>query len=106
MVSYSILSVVILSNIWVGYVIFSACTPLAAFWDTSISPATCHPQAYWLSNQYLFITTDFLIFFLPIPVVWRLKIRWSQKLLLLFLFAMGFLYVPPPLSSAGDSIHD
>ncbi len=98
MVSYSILTVVVLSNVWVAYVIFSACTPLEAFWDTTIMPAVCHPMAFWLSNQYLFITTDFLIFLLPIPVVWALKVRMGQKMLLVFLFTMGFLYVYLPPS--------
>lgn len=93
-VSFFLLAVVAASQIWMLYVIFSACTPLQAFWDPSIVGATCHPQAYWLANQYQLIATDFMIFLLPLPVVWRLKVRPGQKILLVFVFAMGFWYVP------------
>ena len=89
--TYIVLALVILSNIWVFYVIFSACTPIEAFWDISIRLATCHPQAYWLSNQGLIIVTDCLVFLLPMPVVWPLKMRMTQKVLVLFLFSMGLL---------------
>ncbi|OAA63522.1 hypothetical protein SPI_03685 [Niveomyces insectorum RCEF 264] len=98
--SLGLLAVVALSQIWVLYVIFSACTPLAAFWDPALAAAgpdassssgsSCHPQVYWLSNQYLLIATDFLVFLLPLPVVWTLKVRRRQKILLVFLFALGF----------------
>ncbi|CAK7199424.1 hypothetical protein SEUCBS139899_002104 [Sporothrix eucalyptigena] len=89
-VSVFLIFVVAASQIWMLYVIFTACTPLQAFWDSTIVGATCHPQAYWLANQYQLIATDFLIFLLPLPVVWRLKVRPGQKILLVFVFAMGF----------------
>ncbi|KAL1894399.1 hypothetical protein Sste5346_005901 [Sporothrix stenoceras] len=89
-VSFFLLAVVAASQIWMLYVIFSACTPLRAFWDMTIVGATCHPQAYWLANQYQLIATDFMIFLLPLPVVWRLKVKPGQKILLVFVFAMGF----------------
>ncbi|KJR89713.1 uncharacterized protein SPSK_06256 [Sporothrix schenckii 1099-18] len=89
-VSFILLAVVAVGQTWVLYVIFSACTPLEAFWDPTILGATCHPQVFWLSNQYLMIATDFMIFLLPLPVVWRLKVRPGHKVLLVFVFAMGF----------------
>ncbi|CAK7218925.1 hypothetical protein SBRCBS47491_003671 [Sporothrix bragantina] len=89
-VSVFLIAVVAASQIWMTYVIFTACTPIQAFWDFTIVGATCHPQIYWLANQYQLIATDFLIFLLPLPVVWRLKVRPGQKLLLVFIFAMGF----------------
>jgi hypothetical protein len=93
--SYGVLVVLLGTQIWVFYVIFTACDPLPAFWDPTIVPAVCRSQAYWLSNQYLAIATDFIIFLLPVPVIWDLKIRLRQKCLLLFLFTMGLLYVFP-----------
>ncbi|KIH87359.1 hypothetical protein SPBR_04955 [Sporothrix brasiliensis 5110] len=89
-VSFILFAVVAVGQTWVLYVIFSACTPLEAFWDPTILGATCHPQVFWLSNQYLMIATDFMIFLLPLPVVWRLKVRPGHKVLLVFVFAMGF----------------
>ena len=91
--AYVVLSIVLLSSVWNFYVIFSACSPIQAYWDPSVQGASCHEQAYWLSNSGLLISTDFLVFFLPIPVVLRLKMRTAQKVLVLALFSMGFLYV-------------
>jgi hypothetical protein len=89
--SYVIFGILILSHIWAFYTIFSACVPIEAFWDMTIQGAVCQPQAYFLANQYLSIAIDLIMFFLPIPVVYGLKIRWKQKCLLLFLFTLGFL---------------
>ena len=88
--SWATLGLVVVTNIYMLYVIFTACIPLEAFWDRSI-PGNCHSQAWWLSNQYTHIATDIIIFLLPIPVVWTLQVRWRQKLVLVGIFAMGFL---------------
>ncbi|CAK7221958.1 hypothetical protein SCUCBS95973_004676 [Sporothrix curviconia] len=89
-VSVVLIALVAAGQIWMIYVIFTACTPLQAFWDSTIVGATCRPQTYWLANQYQLIATDVLIFLLPLPVVWRLKVRPGQKPLLVFVFTMGF----------------
>jgi len=90
--AYAVLAVVLLASVWNFYVIFSACSPLQAYWDPALAEgATCHEQAYWLSNSGLLISTDFLVFFLPVPVVWRLNMRTVQKVMVLGLFSMGFL---------------
>src|SRR3569833_3254605 len=49
--SYAILVVLFLSQVWVYYVIFTACTPLTAFWDTSIVPLDCHSQNYFRASR-------------------------------------------------------
>ncbi len=78
---------------WTLWVVCTACSPLEAYWDANIEPVSCHPQSYWLANNYIHIGTAFLVVLLPIPVVWGLQVRLRQKLLLLCLFAMGFGYV-------------
>jgi len=88
--SFVVLAIIALVQVWQYYVLFSACVPLKAFWDITVR-GRCHPQVYFLSNQYLAIACDFLVFLLPIPVVAQLKIRLRQKILVLWLFALGFL---------------
>lgn len=103
---YLALSLVVLTNLWTVYVIFTACVPLQAFWDMTIHGATCHPQSFWLANNYMHIITDILIFILPIPVVWSLRVRTRQRILLLGVFALGFLYVGRVLLFASSASVD
>ena len=49
----------------------------------------------WLANTYLHIITDFLIYLLPMPVIFCLRFPRRQKVLLFVLFAFGFLQVWP-----------
>lgn len=89
--AYLLLALVIVTNVWILYVIFTACIPLQAFWDTFIVGTTCHTQAFWKSNDSLNIATNFLTFLLPLPSVWKLQAHWGQKVALLAIFALGFL---------------
>jgi len=103
--SYVVFGAIIITHVWAYYVIFSACRPIQAFWDPSTPDAVCNPPQYFLANQYLAIATDFIMFFLPLPVVWTLKVRWKQKVLLMSLFALGFLYVSPVPFPFGRAPH-
>ena len=71
--------------------VLTTCIPLAAFWDFSIRPTFCHPQDVWWANTSLNIATDFLIFLIPLPVIWQLQMPSRQKTLLLVIFALAFL---------------
>lgn len=39
------------------------------------------------------IVTDFMVFTLPIPAVTKLRLRRNQKILIISIFGLGFLYV-------------
>ncbi|OIW30360.1 hypothetical protein CONLIGDRAFT_366305 [Coniochaeta ligniaria NRRL 30616] len=89
---YVILVVVTLSNIWAFAVVMTACIPLAAFWDfTQAAGAYCHPRSFWWANTGLHMATDFLIFGLPMPIIFHLNASPRQKVLLYGIFAFGFL---------------
>lgn len=91
--AYFLLGVVSLYNV-LGFVsTMTLCIPLAKFWDSKID-GHCHtgPEGMWAFIG-LHIGTDLLTFLLPIPVVIRMSTSISNKLMLLFVFALGFLYV-------------
>jgi len=70
------------------------CVPAAAFWDQTV-PGTCvpsYPQFY--INAAGNIITDVAVFLLPIPILGKLKLARKQKLMLIGIFSLGFLYVP------------
>ncbi|GKT64786.1 integral membrane protein [Colletotrichum tofieldiae] len=72
---------------------FVFCVPLDGFWDPRI-PAKCFGQQVLF---YVFgacsIVTDVIIFLLPLPALFKLKIPHSQKLYLLGIFSLGFFIV-------------
>jgi hypothetical protein len=90
---YAILVVVVLSNVWTLAVAMTACIPLQAFWDFALAAAGayCHPRSMWWSNTGMHMATDFLIFALPMPLIFRLNASRRQKILLYSIFAFGFL---------------
>ncbi|KAJ9143087.1 hypothetical protein NKR23_g6711 [Pleurostoma richardsiae] len=86
-----VLAVVVLSNLYIMAVVFTACVPLKAFWDYTLrGSAYCQPNSMWWSNTGLHMSTDFLIWALPLPIIGSLRLPRREKVVLLGLFAMGF----------------
>lgn len=88
--AWFMLAVVVIYNIWVFVLMMTICVPLQAFWDWTIE-GDCKTQASMWASIGLHITTDFLIFFIPLPVVYRMTLPWRKRLGLVLLFALGFL---------------
>jgi hypothetical protein len=44
--------------------------------------------------------TDFLIFLLPMPVVWSIRLPRRQKYILSAVFGFGFMSAPPAIQSS------
>ncbi|KAK4041454.1 hypothetical protein C8A01DRAFT_14814 [Parachaetomium inaequale] len=66
------------------------CTPIHKFWDPE-TPGTCIPSLpFWYFNAAGNITTDVIIFVLPLPALCRLNLRKGQKLGLIGVFCLGF----------------
>ncbi|KAK4129796.1 hypothetical protein N657DRAFT_653079 [Parathielavia appendiculata] len=78
----ALLSLVVLSHLFMAAVTFTACIPLHSYWDFTVEKRYCHPQSMWWSNTGLHMVTDFLIFLLPMPIVWTLNLPRRQKLIL------------------------
>ena len=71
-------------------IVFTMCIPLQAAWDF-VTPGYCHPKSYWWAITSMHIVFDFLIFSLPIPVIFNMTCPKQQKILLYLLFSFGFL---------------
>ena len=94
-----ILGIAVLAGVYSVVLSLTNCVPLQASWDLSITDAYCHSKDVWWSNTALHVVTDFLIWIVPIPQIWRIRIPKQQKITLLSLFSLGFLYVYPLRSS-------
>ncbi|KAI9827434.1 MAG: hypothetical protein M1832_004783 [Thelocarpon impressellum] len=70
--------------------IFASCKPLAKLWDLSITDGKCNDQNKQnLGSGYMNVFTDVLIFLLPLPRVYLLKLPQRQKAALMGVFALG-----------------
>ncbi|KAK3986059.1 hypothetical protein QBC44DRAFT_352606 [Cladorrhinum sp. PSN332] len=85
-----LLGTVVLTHLYMALVTFTACIPLVSYWDFRLEKKYCHPQAVWWSNTGMHMVTDFLIFLLPMPVVWSIRLPRRQKLALSGVFGFGF----------------
>jgi hypothetical protein len=77
------------------------CVPVAKFWDiTGTGKGHCmNKLAFWFSNAALNITTDIMIFAIPMPLLKQLQLPKKQKIGLMFVFGFGALYVDPSFCS-------
>lgn len=70
--------------------IFS-CVPVEGFWDQSVK-AYCIPEhPWWEINSAGNVITDFAVFCLPLPTLWKLHLPRGQKIALMGIFCLGFL---------------
>ena len=69
------------------------CTPIAYFWDRSSPGGSCFNQAaFYFAAAGCSVLGDVWILVLPMPVFWGLQISLKRRLVLMSLFAVGFLY--------------
>ncbi|CAN8095871.1 unnamed protein product [Discula destructiva] len=71
--------------------IFTQCIPLTAVWDSTVHASYCHAFSGYYVIVGIQIAADFLIFLLPLPVIWGMRAApKNQKMMLFVLFSFGF----------------
>ncbi|KAE8144631.1 hypothetical protein BDV25DRAFT_166380 [Aspergillus avenaceus] len=65
------------------------CRPLRGYWDKSINGHCFDQNKFFIVNQGFNVAVDFVILFLPIPMIWGLQRAWQDKLALNGVFALG-----------------
>ena len=69
------------------------CSPVSRFWDHSIDGHCINVTRFWYANAAASIFSDFVILFLPMPVVRDLQLPSRQRWGLALVFGLGILYV-------------
>ncbi|KAM5355398.1 hypothetical protein ACJ41O_002044 [Fusarium nematophilum] len=102
---FRLMSVSRLRHVYLGAIVFIAvwsisqvillclqCIPLHAVWDPSVK-GRCLPNvtAWWYFNGIFNIVTDFAILAMPFPVLLKLQLPKAQRVVLAFVFGLGFL---------------
>lgn len=69
------------------------CVPVQKLWYPDLPGHCINQVGTWIANASSTIFTDLAILFLPIPQIWKLQLRTTEKMGLTFAFGLGFLYV-------------
>jgi hypothetical protein len=75
-------------------VVFTLCTPIRFHWDKFLgaSGKCVDIKPAELGTAVVIVAADFMILFLPMPMLWSLQITRARKLLLCILFGIGFMW--------------
>ncbi|CAG9993044.1 unnamed protein product [Clonostachys byssicola] len=66
------------------------CRPISAQWDVTITDATCIQQkGIYLGGSLPNVLVDFVLVFMPLPYVWRLRAPVGQRLIIVGMFTLG-----------------
>lgn len=65
------------------------CSPVHKYWDPRTPGYCMNAEVYWIANAAIGISMDFIIWFLPMPLIKGLSLPLRQKLSLLAVFALG-----------------
>jgi hypothetical protein len=69
-------------------------SPISSYWELNADHRDCIPEGPPLVVQStLNVVTDFMIYALPIPTLFSLRLPWSQRIGLIVLFSVGGLIV-------------
>lgn len=85
----AILAIVIIYSLFAIISTCTVCTPVQSFWDPEVE-GHCHPASFMWTVIGCHISTDFLMFLLPMPVVYRMTLPPGQKLGVMLGFGLGF----------------
>jgi hypothetical protein len=91
LISKLMLTLVIITHIFQVCVVLTACIPIEKFWNPLLQ-GYCHDQNFWWAVTGINIASDFLIFLIPLPVIFTMTIPLRQKFGLYIVFLVGFLY--------------
>ncbi|RPA79524.1 hypothetical protein BJ508DRAFT_415880 [Ascobolus immersus RN42] len=80
-----------LSTTAVAFALLFACSPVAAFWDTTIGGKCIDLTALRLTNATLDLLTILVIFILPVRLLWKADIPLLQRLPVIAAFTTGLL---------------
>lgn len=88
--------VIVLHTIGATVATIVECVPINRMWDRTVEGTCINLTIFWYINAVFNIFADFMIFFLPLPVINTLSLPLRSKIGLMAIFALGALYVPSP----------
>ena len=84
---------VVLNTLWIlTFFIFTlvGCRPLQKFWKPRIPGECVSIVPMSLGNNVTSVFMDLYILILPMPKILRLNLKWGRKVMLVFVFFLGY----------------
>ncbi|KAI0599760.1 hypothetical protein F4775DRAFT_108949 [Biscogniauxia sp. FL1348] len=91
--AYVIGTFVILWVICITFLFIFICVPVEKLWYPELPGHCINQVGTWIANAASTILSDMAILLLPIPRIWQLQLRTSDKLALSCAFGLGFFVV-------------
>ena len=70
-------------------IVIAQCIPVEHFWHPKTPGRCVNLDGFFIGSAVPNIVTDFIIVFLPMPLVWRLQLKREQKIALTGVFALA-----------------
>lgn len=87
-------AIVIANSIGVFVSVCCYCTPIAHFWDPLRVPGHCINEVVATTMFSLtLMITDLIIYVMPMPIIWKLKMTTRRRIEITLVFVIGLLYV-------------
>lgn len=91
---YVIAAVVTCYIIPVNLLCIFQCTPVHSFWDVGVPGHCINIDRLFIASGSINVVLDFIIFALPIPLLWRLRTSFNQRIVLTAIFTVaGFVVI-------------
>ena len=77
--------------ICITFLFIFICVPVQKLWYQDITGHCINQVGTWIANAASTILTDLIILLMPIPQIWSLQLRKTEKIGLTLAFCLGFL---------------
>ncbi|PWW73517.1 hypothetical protein C7212DRAFT_300074, partial [Tuber magnatum] len=71
------------------YSVYASCSPVYGYWDNSVKSKCVKNSIMLLTGSIINTCSDFLVAFLPAPMLMRVWLPFRQKIILVFLFGFA-----------------
>jgi len=87
---YSLMAVVTGYSLASALVVIFSCYPFSKSWDITITDGFCvNLPVFYIANLSLNSATDIAVLILPLPMLWKLRMPFQQKIAVLAIFMTG-----------------
>lgn len=92
--TYVVIVLATLCGLWTTLSNILFCIPIYKFWDFAMPlepdrKCIATPMKYYVDAS-LNLALDFVMLFMPLPVIWHMTLPWGHKLWLYSVFVLGF----------------
>lgn len=77
--------------ICITFLFIFICVPVQKLWYPHLPGHCINQVGTWIANAASTIFTDLVILFMPMPQIWKLQLRKTEKVGLTLAFSLGFL---------------